>query len=199
MRADFRTQAATWMLTKLWFLDESGVYLGMTARYRYGWAATDKRVHDHVPTNYGTPWTMVALIGVKGVRAPWLLEGAMDGDAFATYIARVACPEFQPGDIVVMDNLSAHKRADIAGLIQARGARRGARVEYLPPYSPDFNPIELCWSKVKQALRCAKAKTADALLTALANALRSVSVADILHWMRHCGYVNANVNANASV
>lgn len=192
MRADFRTRAATWVLTKLsklWFLDESGVYLGMTPGY--GWAVTDKRVQDCVPTNDGTPWTMVAMIGVTGVRAPWLLEGAMDGDAFATYIERVACPQLQPGDIVVMDNLSAHKRADIAGLIQARGAR----VEYLPPYSPDFNPIELCWSKVKQALRCAKAKTPEVLLTALAAALRSVSITDILHWLRHCGYdeVNASV------
>ena len=138
---------------------------------------------------------MVAMIGVTGVRAPWLLEGAMDGDAFATYIERVACPQLQPGDIVIMDNLSAHKRADIAGLIQARGAR----VEYLPPYSPyspyspDFNPIELCWSKVKQALRCAKAKTAQVLLSALAEALRSVSDTDILHWLRHCGYTYASV------
>jgi transposase len=145
-------------------------------------------VQAYVPTNYGTPWTMVAMIGVTGVRAPWLLEGAMDGDAFATYIAHVVCPELRPGDIVVMDNLSAHKRADIAGLIQVRGAR----IEYLPPYSPDFNPIELCWSKVKQALRRAKAKTADTLLTALADA--SVSVADILHWLRHCGYDCANAS-----
>jgi transposase len=172
-------------MSKLWFLDESGVYLGMTRRY--GWATTNKRVLDSVPTNYGTAWTMVAMIGLRGVHAPWLLEGAMDGDAFATYIERVACPVLRPGDIVIMDNLSAHKRSDIAELIQARGAC----VEYLPPYSPDFNPIELCWSKVKQALRCAKAKTADALLTALADALRSVSISDIVHWLRHCGYACA--------
>jgi transposase len=192
-------RAATWVmkkLKKLWFLDESGVYLGMTCRY--GWAATHMRVRDSVPTNYGTPWTMIAMIGVRGLHAPWLLEGAMhgdarrwtamDGDAFATYVGHVACPVLPPGDIVIMDNLSAHKRSDIASLIQACGAR--ARIEYLPPYSPDFNPIELCWSKLKHALRCAKAKTAEALLSPLAEALRSVSIADILHWLRHCGYAS---------
>jgi transposase len=184
MREDFRVRAVTWVMKKLWFLDESGVYLGMTPGY--GWAATNRRVRDSVPTNYGTPWTMIAMIGVRGLHAPWLLEGAMNGDAFATYVAHVACPVLQPGDIVIMDNLSAHKRSDIAGLIQAPGAR----VEYLPPYSPDFNPIELCWSKVKQVLRCAKAKTADALLSALADALRSVAISDILHWLRHCGYAS---------
>lgn len=182
LREEYVQRIAKWAMDKLWFVDESGAYLGMTRRY--GWAHTDARVHGSVPTNYGTPWTMVAMIGVKGVHAPCLLEGAMNADAFATYISEVACPVLQPGDIVIMDNLSAHKRADIAAAIQARGAR----LEFLPPYSPDFNPIELCWSKVKQALRSARAATPDPLLKALARALRSVSISDITHSMRHSGY-----------
>ena len=93
-------------------------------------------------------------------------------------------PTLQRGDIVLADNLSAHKSPEAHRLIEARGAR----LEFLPPYSSDFNPIELCWSKVKTALRTAKARTFDALLDALADALRSVSSADIQAWFAHCGY-----------
>jgi transposase len=127
---------------------------------------------------------MIATIDATGVTAPWLLEGAMNAEAFNTYVTHVLCPTLQAGDIVVMDNLSSHKQAAVTLAIEARGAQ----VIYLPPYSPDLNPIELCWSKVKQALRAAKAKTLEALMDALSAALRSVSVEDILHWMRHCGY-----------
>lgn len=104
--------------------------------------------------------------------------------AFDAYVTHELAPTLQPGDIVVMDNLSSHKSASVQKTLESRGAR----VEFLSPYSPDFNPIELCWAKVKPALRAAKALTADTLLTALADALRSVSTDDILHWMRHCGY-----------
>lgn len=182
MRQDFREHAAQWVCRRLKFLDESGLYLGMTRRY--GWATRGQRVHDAVPVNYGTPWTVVATISFDGVQAPWLLEGAMNADAFNTYVTEVLCPILQPGDIVVMDNLSAHKQVTIRQSIEVCGAH----VEFLPPYSPDFNPIELCWAKVKQALRSARAKTAGELLTALAEALRSVSIADITNWLRHCGY-----------
>jgi transposase len=88
------------------------------------------------------------------------------------------------GDIVVMDNLSAHTGATIRQLIEARGAC----LQFLPPYSPDFNPIELCWSKVKAALRKAKARTLEALVEAIAEALRSISLTDLQHWFAHCGY-----------
>ena len=94
------------------------------------------------------------------------------------------CPTLDPDDIVVLDNLSAHKSARISQLIAARGAR----LEYLPPYSADFNPIELCWAKVKAALRAAKARTLDALIAALANALRAVTPQDVQAWFAHCGY-----------
>jgi transposase len=182
LRRDFRERALTWASEKLKFLDEVGVYLGMTPCY--GWAPAGKRVVDSTPTNYGTPWTVVAAIGLSGVQAPWLLAGAMDGAAFETYVAQVLAPTLQPGDILVLDNLPAHKQAGIRAIVETRGAR----VECLSPYSPDYNPIELCWAKIKPVLRRAKAKTQDALLEALADALRSVSLEDIAHWLRHCGF-----------
>jgi transposase len=151
---------------------------------RYGWAPAGERVVDHVPTNYGTAWTTVACIGLDGVQAPWLLEGAMDGTAFGSYVAQVLAPTLQPGDILVLDNLPAHRQAGVRAAVEARGAR----LELLAPYSPDFNPIELCWAKVKPLLRRAKAKTSAALLDALADALRAISTQDIAHWLRHCGY-----------
>jgi transposase len=182
LRQDFRQRAATWAATQLKFLDESGLYLGMTPTY--GWAARGERVKDSVPTNYGTAWTTVACIGLNGVQAPWLLQGAMNGAAFATYVTEVLAPTLQAGDILVLDNLAVHKQACVQATIEARGAR----VEFLAPYSPDFNPIELCWAKVKPLLKRAKAMTKEALLDALATAFRAVSVDDISHWMRHCGY-----------
>lgn len=182
LRQAFQARAVNWLSQHLRFLDESGVYLGMTPRY--GWAPAGERVHAGVPTNYGTAWTMVATIGMTGLHAPWLLEGAMTSAAFDAYVTHELAPTLQPGDIVVMDNLGAHKNAHARQTIESRAAR----VEFLSPYSPDFNPIELCWAKVKAALRRAQAATADALLAALADALRSVSTDDIMHWMRHCGY-----------
>lgn len=113
-----------------------------------------------------------------------VLEGAMDTLAFETYIQTQVCPTLTPGDIIVMDNLSAHHSPRVRELIEACGAR----LEYLPPYSPDLNPIELCWSKVKAVLRAAKAKTADALLDAIRDGLLSVTLNDICAWFVHDGY-----------
>ncbi len=164
------------------FVDESNAQINMTRRY--GWAPTHERVVDSVPDTYGDNLTTVAAIGVSGVLAPTIFEGAMDGACFHAYVAQQLAPALEPGDIVVMDNLSAHKVRGVVELIEARGAQ----VVFLPPYSPDLNPIELCWSKVKTALRMAKARTVEALIAALADALRAVSVDDIMHWFAHCGY-----------
>src|SRR5512139_1774019 len=111
-------------------------------------------------------------------------EGAMNSTTFEAYVHTQLLPTLRRGDILVMDNLSAHTGETIRQLIEARGAR----LEFLPPYSPDFNPIELCWSKVKAALRAAKARTLDALVEAVAKALRSISFTDIQNWFAHCGY-----------
>ena len=186
LRKDFLERMVTWPVDKVKCLDESGAKLGMTRPY--GRAEGQQRVTDHVPKNYGSSWTMTALIsltgGFNGVEAPMVLEGAMDTLAFETYIETQVCPTLTPGDIVVMDNLSAHKSRRVRELIEACGAQ----LEYLPPYSPDLNPIELCWSKVKAALRAAKAKTADALLEAIRDGLLSITLNDICAWFKHDGY-----------
>ncbi len=130
-------------------------------------------------------YTLLAVVGLQGLQAPALLEGALDGSAFEVYIAQVLLPTLRRGDIVLMDNLSSHKGLRIRQLIESVGAR----LEFLPPYSPDLNPIELCWSKVKTVLRTAKAHTYAALLETLADAFGSVTKQDIEAWFAHCGYV----------
>lgn len=172
-------------LQRLKFIDESGVHLGMTRRF--GRAAPGQRVVEATPDTSGPHYTVVATLGWSGVQAPWVLEGAMNTLAFETYVEHVLAPTLQPDDRVFMDNLSAHKSDTIRRLIEARGAH----LEFLPPYSPDFNPIELCWSKVKTALRAAKARDWDALVEALAKALRSVTPENVVAWFAHCGYALA--------
>jgi transposase len=185
LREEFETQFVSplgaWV-KRLKFIDEIGTNLGLTRLF--GRAAPGERVVEATPGYSGPHYTTVAALGWTGVKAPWVLEGAMDGTAFTAYIELVLAPTLRRGDIVVMDNLSAHKSNRIRQLVEARGAR----LEFLPPYSPDFNPIELCWSKVKTALRAAKARTLEALLDALADALCSIRRQDIQAWFAHCGY-----------
>lgn len=182
LRKDFLERMQTWPVDKVKCLDEAGAKLGMTRLY--GRAEGQQRVTDHVPKNYGSSWTMSALISFKGIEAPMVLEGAMDTWAFETYVETQVCPTLTPGDIVVMDNLSAHKSRRVCELIEACGAQ----LEYLPPYSPDLNPIELCWSKVKAFLRAIKAQTTDALVDAIRDGLLGVTLADIRAWFKHDGY-----------
>ncbi|MGB8646970.1 MAG: IS630 family transposase [Anaerolineae bacterium] len=170
------------LLAHLKFLDESGVNLGMTRLF--GRAAPGQRVVDVTPGDAGPHYSLLATLSLQGIQAPWLMQGAMDGAAFEVYIAQVLVPSLQRGDIVLIDNLSFHKATHIRRLIESAGAR----LEFLPPYSPDLNPIELCWSKVKTALRTAKARTFDALVAALDAAFASVSNQDIAAWFAHCGY-----------
>jgi transposase len=167
---------------RLKFLDESGSNLALTRLY--GRAAPGERMAEGVPQNYGENVTMLAAIGLDGLQAPMTVNGAVDGAVFLTYVREVLCPTLAAGDIVVMDNLKAHK---VAGVAEAREAA-GARVEYLPPYSPDLNPIEKCWSKVKSYLRKAKARTREALEAALKQALLTITEADARAWFAHCGY-----------
>jgi transposase/uncharacterized protein YnzC (UPF0291/DUF896 family) len=185
LRQDFQTQFVEplgELIKRLKFLDESGAHLGLTRLC--GRAAPGQRVVEATPGYSGPHYTLVATLGWKAISAPWILEGAMNGVAFEAYVRTQLLPTLRPGDIVVMDNLSAHTGETIRQLIEAQGAR----LEFLPPYSPDFNPIELGWSKVKAALRAAKARTLEALLEAVAKALRSISLTDIQDWFAHCGY-----------
>jgi transposase len=176
------TQVLAPALERLYFLDEFGTHLGLTRLY--GRAAPGVRVVEATPGYSGPHYTTVAALTLKGVQAPFLLEGGMNGLAFETYVEHVLAPGLRVGDIVVLDNLASHKHEVIRTLIQARGAT----VEFLPPYSPDLNPIEKCWAKVKAELRKSKARTFDALLTALAEALRAITPQDAAGWFDHCGY-----------
>jgi len=127
---------------------------------------------------------MLAAIGLNGVQAPFALDGAIDGDAFVVYVEKILVPTLQGGEIVVMDNLSSHKLPQVIKLIEAAGAE----VWYLPPYSPDFNPIENMWSKIKQTLRTIAARTFDDLVDAIRIALDKVAASDLIGWFTHCGY-----------
>ena len=127
---------------------------------------------------------MLAAVGLDGPQAPFVIDGAVDTDVFRTYVERVLVPQLRDGDIVVMDNLSPHKSACIADAIEAGGAE----VWFLPPYSPDFNPIEKMWSKIKAFLRAVKARTYEALLEAIAAALKTITASDAIGWFESCGY-----------
>jgi transposase len=186
LRQDFQTQfmgTLGKMIKRLKFLDESGSHLGLTRLF--GRATPGQRVVEATPGYSGVHYTLIATLAWQEVTAPWIFEGSINRLTFEAYVRSQLLPTLRPGDIVVMDNLSAHTGETIRQLIEAQGAR----LQFLPPYSPDFNPIELCWSKVKTALRTAKARTFDALLEALAKALRSISLTDIQNWFAHCGYV----------
>lgn len=112
------------------------------------------------------------------------IEAATDREVFLAFVREVLVPELTPGQVVVLDNLSAHKAAGVEALIRAAGCR----VLYLPPYSPDLNPIEPCWSKLKTLLRAAAARTKEALENALTTVIQEITAADARGWFRHCGY-----------
>lgn len=181
-RAAFRTRAADWLVIHLKWLDEMGSQLNLTREY--GRARPGVRVVEGVPSAYGSNYTVLATLGLSSVQAPWVIEGALNGELFTRYVAQVLAPSLQPGDILLLDNLRTHKVAGIAALVAARGAR----LEYLPPYSPDYNPIERCWSKIKTYLRRAKARTYRALLKALREALATITEDDLRAWIEFCGY-----------
>ena len=127
---------------------------------------------------------MLGVLSLSGISAPMTVKGAVDGIVFKTYVQQVLCPSLSAGEVVVMDNLPAHKIAGIKELIEASGAKP----IYLPPYSPDLNPIEKCWSKIKSALRAAKARTRETLEAALKAVLLTVTAEDAAGWFASCGY-----------
>ena len=127
---------------------------------------------------------MISSIRCNGSTACLVVDGATDQDVFQEYVRQVLVPTLQAGDCVVMDNLAPHKTPGVQALINAAGAT----VRWLPAYSPDLNPIEKMWSKIKQLLRSAKARTQEALIAAIGQALKSVTADDALHWFASCGY-----------
>lgn len=167
---------------RLLFIDESGAKTNLTRVY--GRAPRGARVYDRVPNGRWQTTTMIAAIGRNGAQAPWVLDGPMDGAAFTVWAEHILAPTLAPGDVVVMDNLSVHKNVSArAAIISA-----GAEVWDLPPYSPDYNPIEKMWSKVKAHLRKTKARDPEALYQAIGDAMATVSFQDITNWFASCGY-----------
>lgn len=150
----------------------------------YGRAAPNQRVVESTLLPSGPRTTTLAVIGSTGIIAPLVLSGAVNGTIFYGYIEQCVVPTLKRGDILFMDNLSAHKVAGLDLLIESCGAQ----LIYLPPYSPDFNPIELAWSKVKTKLRQLKARTFPALIKALKQALLAITPEDVQGWFAHCGY-----------
>jgi hypothetical protein len=167
---------------RLVFLDESGATTAMTRRYAR--APRGRRVAAAVPHSHWKVVTLTAAVRLTGVGACLAFDGATDSACFETYIGEGLAPTLRPGDIVIMDNLSCHKTAAVARLI----GLAGAEVRYLPAYSPDLNPIEKMFSKLKEFLRSAAARTVDDLIGAMGDALTSVTPGNILGWFDHSGY-----------
>ena len=137
-----------------------------------------------MPNGHWHTTTMMSSIRLDGSTACMALEGTTDTESFRAYVQAVLLPALRPGDIVVMDNLSSHKSDPTLALIQ----QAGAQVLFLPAYSPDLNPIEMMWSKVKNFLRAAEARTEEQLLRAIGQALAQITRQDALNWFAHCGY-----------
>ena len=167
---------------RLVFLDESGVNTKMTRLY--GRCPVGQRLLSRAPFGHWKTMTFIAGLRRSGLVAPWVLEGAMDGDAFKTYTAEILAPTLAPGDIVVMDNLPAHKVAGIAETF----AKKKAQLFYLPPYSPDMNPIEMAFSKLKTALRAEPARTIDTLWRRIGIILDSFTAKDCANYFQAAGY-----------
>ena len=148
----------------------------------HAWARRGKRAIGSVPTRWGST-TVIAALGLDGVRAPLVFPGATDTQAFQTYVDEVLAPELRPGDVVVFDNLKPHLSRHVAESIE----RAGATVLPLPPYSSDYDPIEELWSKFKGQLRRIAARTKDSLYKAVGETLDSVTIQDILGWFNHSG------------
>jgi transposase len=163
---------------RLIYLDESGVSTQMTRRYAR--APGGQRVGESTPEGNWKILTILGAMSLDGMLATMTIEAATDGEIFLTYLDQLLCPKLKPGDVVVMDNLSSHKVTGVAERI----AKAGAEVLYLPPYSPDLNPIEKAWAKLKQQLRATKARTAQALDQAITDLLPTIRPQDATAWFR---------------
>jgi transposase len=164
------------------FLDETGTATNMTRRY--GRCPSDQRLVAAVPHGHWRTTTFVAGLRQTGIVAPLVLDGPMTGPAFRAYVEQFLAPALAPGDVVVLDNLAAHK---VDGVRQAIAAA-GASILYLPPYSPDLNPIEQLFAKLKALLRKAAARTKDALWSIIGRLLEAYPPAEWANYLSHCGY-----------
>jgi transposase len=164
------------------FVDESGCNLALTPRY--GWAPRGERAVAQAPRNRGPNTTLLAALTTEGLQAPMTIEGAANTEVFLTYLDKVLCPSLHAGQTVVMDNLNVHRAAAVRPRIEACQCQ----LVFLPGYSPDFNPIEEAFSKLKHYLRRAKARTRERLEDAIDEALQRITAQDARNWFAHSGF-----------
>jgi transposase len=181
-RSEFRSKQAELEPWRLVFIDETGTSIGMTRRY--GRAQAGELVEDFVPRNTGTVVTLIGALTAEGLVAAMTVEGGTTKVVFETFVEQLLVPELAEGDIVVLDNLAAHRSARACELIE----EAGASVLFLPPYSPDLNPIEQAWSKMKEFLRATGARTRKTLDIAIGEAMEMVTSFDARGWFGHAGY-----------
>jgi transposase len=181
-RTTWRDEAAALDPADLIFIDETSTHTAMTRRRAR--APRGERAVGRTPRNHGPNVTLLAALTPAGIGPAWAITGAVDGAAFAAYATRVLAPSLRPGQVVVLDNRSAHKCADARTAVEAVGCR----LLFLPAYSPDFNPIELAFAKVKQRLRAAAERTPEGLIAATAAAIDAVSPTDAHGFFAHCGF-----------
>ena len=182
LRRDFLEALPGQDVTRFKFVGETGVNLTYTRRY--GRAPGGQRMDQPVPLHSGPNVTVIAALTPQGLEAVMELDGAVNAAAFAVSLEQVLGPTLVPSDVVVLDNLRGHKGPGLAELVE----KRGARLLFLPPYSPDFTPVELAFSKLKTFLRTARARIRQALTAAVRAALDRISEGDAQHWFPHCGY-----------
>jgi transposase len=183
-REVWRDEQPTLAIDSLVFIDESGFTTNMVRRY--GRCPIGERLLAKTPHGHWRTTTFIAALRSDGLNAPMTLDGPMDGDTFRAWTKQFLAPVLRPGDIVVMDNLPSHKVSGIRDTIEAQGAL----LLYLPPYSPDLNPIEMVFAKFKAALRKAAARTVGKLWAKIANTLKTFSKEQCLAYINHCGYAN---------
>jgi transposase len=183
MRQAFVEQIQACDPEHLIFLDESGSHIAMTRTH--AWAPRGARAPGIVPRNRGRVTTMLGAISIDGIEALMTVEGGTNAAVFLKFIDEHLAPRLRPGDVVVMDNLGAHHATGVRERIEACGAS----VVYQPPYSPDLNPIEHAWSKIKTFLRAFGARTVGLLMTAVALAASFITPSDAAGWFKHCNVV----------
>jgi transposase len=183
LRAAWRAMVATILdVRRLVFVDECGTHTSLAPLY--AWASRGRRAYAKVPRNRGKNTTLLASISVEGMGPCLAVEGTTTAEVFEAYVEQILAPMLKEGQTVVMDNLSAHKGKKVHELVEARGCR----LLFLPPYSPDLNPIEEAFSKVKASLRRARARSREALVGAIGRAISAVTARDARAFFEHCGY-----------
>jgi transposase len=183
MRATWKAMVAEQVeIERLVFVDEMGTNTSLSPIY--AWAPKGQRAYWSVPRNRGANTTLLSSMSVEGMGPSLSVEGSTTSVVFEAYVQQVLAPSLRGGQVVVMDNLSAHKGERVKELIEGRGCE----LIYLPSYSPDLNPIEEAFSKIKRLVRKAEARTKEALIEAIGSALSAVSSGDAYKFFEHCGY-----------